>query len=233
MWTLAPHPPPAADFVFGLSLGHVTEPTALTVLRRELALDAQGKPIQDADGNDVYNFACVGLERFQIGTSYPAIAEAVAAKLALPALATAPGQNPPRLALEITGVGHAVADFFIDANLPADIFVITSTGGVEVIRGAWTGRSGWAAAAPWYRVPKQDLVAVVQASLQAERLKIAGTMPLAPTLRRELLQFRATPARADELSGRECVDDDMVFAVAAALWVGTRHVWDWSKPLFY
>jgi hypothetical protein len=226
MWTFVPRSTSTTDYVLGLSVGQVMEPTALAILRRERASDDRGNPVE-------YRFDCLGLERFAPGSSYPSIAEAVAAKLASSALAPSPGQNPPRLALEITGVGKSVVDFFIDAKLPVHPFVVTSTGGVEVIRASWVGRSGWAAAASWYRVPKADLVAIVLASLQAERLKIAPKLPLAPTLKRELHNFRSTPARADELSGRDGTDDDMIFATAAALWVGNRFVWDWSQPICY
>jgi hypothetical protein len=231
MWTLAPHPQPVADFILGLSIGQVMEPTALAILRKDRALDGGGKPIQDAGGHDAYQFACVDLERFT-GMSYPAIAAAVSAKLALPALQPREGQDSVLFALEITGVGKSVADLFIDARFPADLALITSTGGVETIRDCWIDRSGWAAAAAWFRVPKQDLVAVMLASLQAERLTFAGAMPLAKLLRQELHNFRATPARADELSGRNNVGDDLIFATAAALWLGNHHVpFDWSKTI--
>jgi hypothetical protein len=232
MWVLVPHPATTTDFILGLSLGQPMEHTALAILRRDVVLDDAGKMVQDAAGDDTYKFDCVGLERFTVGMSYPAIAAAVAKTLAAPALQPVKGQNRPTLALEITGVGKSVVDLFINSNLPADIEIITSTGGIDVVRDAWPDRSG-GRVGRWYKVPKQDLVAVVQVMLQAERIKFAGTLALAPTLRRELHDFRPTPARSDELSGREHDDDDLVFAVAAALWFGNRHTWNWNKPLFY
>ena len=41
-----------------------------------------------------------------------------------------------------------------------------------------------------YRVPKRDLVSIVQVLLQSERLKIAKALPEAQTLTAELLAFK-------------------------------------------
>ncbi len=70
-------------------------------------------------------------------------------------------------------------------------------------------------------VPKRDLVATVAVLLEQRRLKIAEALPEAPTLVRELQEFkrRVTPAGHEQLaSWRESVHDDLVLATALACW---------------
>lgn len=77
-----------------------------------------------------------------------------------------------------------------------------------------------------YRVPKRDLVGVVQLLLQTRRMRIAASLPEAATLRRELQAFRVTidPATAHDsyAAWREADHDDLVLAVALACWYGER-----------
>jgi hypothetical protein len=97
------------------------------------------------------------------------------------------------------------------AKIPASIRPITITGDTKV-----TLDRGW-------HVPKKDLVGLLQVLLQSRRIKAAPTLPAAPTLVQELLNFQVkiTPA-ANETFGawREGVHDDLVLAVAIAAWEG-------------
>src|SRR5262249_5869836 len=155
---------------------------------------------------ELHQFDCVDLQRFPGGTPYPEIAGAVAARLHLPALQPTTPSGRLLVALDATGIGRAVAELFLDAGLPADVSVVTSTGGIETVREPWLDRAG-RRVATWYRVPKPDLVATIQAALQTGRLRFAGALPLGATLRRELLSFRASPTAPDMLSGRDSPDD--------------------------
>ena len=78
-----------------------------------------------------------------------------------------------------------------------------------------------------FRVPKRDLVSVVQVGLQNRTLKIAESLQLAETLSRELQNFtvKITDA-ANDIYGawREGTHDDLVLAVALAVWKANQPV---------
>lgn len=75
-----------------------------------------------------------------------------------------------------------------------------------------------------WRVPKRDLVGILQVLLQTERLKVAGKLKLGPVLSQEMLNFRVLidPVTAhDSYSAwREEDHDDLVLSVALAAWWG-------------
>jgi hypothetical protein len=75
------------------------------------------------------------------------------------------------------------------------------------------------------RVPKRNLVSTVQVYLQSGRLKIAGKLPEADTLARELQNFQVKindNAHDSYGAWREGTHDDLVLAVALALWTATE-----------
>lgn len=76
-----------------------------------------------------------------------------------------------------------------------------------------------------YMLPRRDLITDAQGAFEEERLKIADELPLASTLREELLAFKDTKANRnpDSLEGwREGHADDLVLAAAMAVWGGER-----------
>jgi len=89
-----------------------------------------------------------------------------------------------------------------------------------------------------YRVPKRDLVGVVQVGLQERRLQIVQSLPEAATLAQELRTFRQRidPVTAHDSYShwREGQHDDLVLAVALACWWGTGHgqgrAGAWGRP---
>src|SRR5262249_58332221 len=118
------------------------------------------------------------------------------------------------LCVDATGVGRAVVDLFRQAKLPARLKPITITAG----HSATFAEDGWHA-------PKKDLVAIMQSLLQGWRLRIAGRLPEAETLKRELAAFRVkvTPAGNETFEAWRTRDhDDLVFAVALPLWYAAR-----------
>ena len=77
-----------------------------------------------------------------------------------------------------------------------------------------------------WHISKKQLVSVVQAALQTQRLKVAPALSEAKTLQRELSDFRikvslATGNESFE-AWREKAHDDLVLAVALAVWYGER-----------
>jgi hypothetical protein len=188
---------PAPKYTLGLDLGQTKDYTALCVLERHGEAE---KAI----------FQARHLERFALGTPYPAIVAAVADMLKQPPLSS----GTPRLAVDETGVGAPVVDLFRQARLNAVLHPIHITGGSTVNRDRGVEY-----------VPKRNLVSVVQVALQTDKLKIAEALPEAGTLVRELQDFQVkiTEAANDTYGAwREGAHDDLVLGVALALYVGKK-----------
>jgi|SRR5581483_9454426 len=180
-------------FFAGLDLGQSADFTALAIAERIIT-------------SDKLRYEVRHLERFPLGTPYPDIVVKMKALVSTPALA-----DNVTLAIDATGVGAPVVDMFTVAQLPCPWYAIHIHGGDKVTR---EGRH--------YRVPKRDLVSVVQVLLQSERLKIGATLPAAKTLIAELLNFRIKidPQTAHDsyAAWREGIHDDLVLATALATW---------------
>jgi hypothetical protein len=148
------------------------------------------------------------LERFALRTPYPAIAARVATMIDRPPLA-----GCTTVVVDATGVGRPVVDMMRRANISP--VAVTITGGDSVSHDCGE-----------YRVPKRDLVAIMQVLLQTERLKIAAEIPEAALLQNELLNFQVkiNLATAHDSYGawREGTHDDLVLATAMACWYAER-----------
>ncbi|HEV8714253.1 MAG TPA: hypothetical protein VGX03_15685 [Candidatus Binatia bacterium] len=180
-------------YFLGLDLGQSSDYTALVIAER---IPAE-KP----------SYHLRHIQRFKLGTPYPEIVESVKTLTETPTL-----QREAVLAVDATGVGAPVVDMFTAAKLPCDLYAISIHGGDKVTHEGYD-----------YRVPKRDLVSVVQVLLQSSRLKIAEGLPETKTLVRELLNFKVKidPQTAhDSYSAwRENIHDDLVLATALALWL--------------
>jgi hypothetical protein len=196
--------PPAetsVDYTIGLDLGKLQDYSALCVIERS-------KPPQvDA------TYAIRHLRRWPIGTSYTQVADDVAE------LAYRPELKTPRIAADMTGVGIAVVEMIgqalraqAGAGRRAELCPILIRGGHAVTRGddlAW-------------HVAKVQLVSVLQALLSSRRLKIATGLADAEVLVAELKAFSVKITLAgNEMfeAWRERDHDDLVLAVAMALWL--------------
>lgn len=202
------------DFVIGLDLGQASDPTALAVLRRSLRTPG-GMPERDHRGDPLYRFECVHLKRYDLFTPYPKIVADVSALLAKSEVA----RFRPHLALDATGVGRPVVDMFLTARLRADVRPVTITAGRDGRHGAWPGTDCLA-----FWTPKLELASSIQAALGSERLDVAGRLPQSGILRKELLGFRAriTTSGNETCAAREGEHDDLVLALALALWLGSH-----------
>jgi hypothetical protein len=183
---------PCRRFVVGLDLGQAQDFTAVAVVHRSAGRD---------DAVQVPH-----LERFPLGTPYPAIVGRTAQLLATPPL-----RGQASLVVDRTGVGSAVVDLLAEAHLSP--IAVTITGGDKVHRESKTR----------YSVPKRELVGCLQVLLQTGRLKIASALPEAELLVKELLAFQVKiTASAHDTYGawREGAHDDLVLALALAIWYG-------------
>jgi hypothetical protein len=209
-------------FIVGIDLGLVAEPTAIVVVEGHTLPHIgyrktyhSGGWMMDQpvfrlpDGKETVehppiSYSVRHAERLKPGTSYPSIVDRgkyYDRKL-----------EHPLLAIDATGVGEATVSLFTKAGLSPH--VVTITAGETVI----------SAEGKAYRVPKRDLISVAQVLLQTNRLRIAKGIPLADTMLRELLNFRMKVAlnAATVEAWREGPHDDLVLALAIALWLGER-----------
>lgn len=203
------------NYIVGLDLGAMRDFSALSFVEMRQGSKAADKPAFDV----------TYLHRWPLGTPYPKIVEGVGKMLAEPPFSRKVygGRGyrddhlelcaPVTLAVDATGVGRPVVDMFAEAELPGHLMPVTITGGHAVSQ-----------AAGGYNVPKRILVSGLQVALQTKRLRIAAKLPEAATLKNELQNFQLTFTEAanDTYEGRKGAHDDLVLAVALALWAGTR-----------
>ncbi len=182
-------------FYIGLDLGQASDYTALAVLER---LEPEGDRKEAA-------YHVRHLERVR-GLPYPDIVAKVATMLESPAL-----KGNSSIVIDQTGCGRPVFDMFKEAGLaPIGVQI---HGGDRVTH----ENDNW-------RVPKRDLVAVLQVLLQSKRLKIASRLELGAILQAEMLNFKVkidpTTAHDSYSAWREADHDDLVLSVALAAWYG-------------
>jgi hypothetical protein len=149
--------------------------------------------------------------RFPLGTKYPAIVQQTLAMLARPPL-----NNEVTLVVDATGVGRPVIDLFQEQER-VPVVPVMITAGTAVTRDDWG----------FVHVPKRDLVGVVQVALQNKQVRWPSEKKLRAVadLKQELqgFQYRITAAGHDQYgTWREGAQDDMVLALALALWEAER-----------
>ena len=123
--------------------------------------------------------------------------------------------RPVILVLDATGCGRPVVDIFRKCGLGVKkLAPVTITGGSQAnMQGGW-----------WH-VPKRDLAGAVAAGLEQHTLHIASGLPLAPLLAKELATFKVKVTAAGNETfeaWREKDHDDLVLAVALAIWFGSH-----------
>lgn len=199
-------PTPAASLI-GLDLGKRHDWTALAVVQKHI----QPAPLVDGETvprmQGVYDVPF--LDRVQ-GVSYELIADRVAG------LKRRPEHESSVLVIDETGVGTAVGDMLEARKLKPHR--VTITGGNTATHDGLI-----------HHVPKRDLATTVAILLESRRLRIAEALPLAKVLTTELenFQVKINIATGHDSYGaaedwREGNHDDLVLAVALAVWMGER-----------
>lgn len=192
-----------AKYTLGLDLGQAQDYSALVIVEQS---------------DDRTRYDARDIRRWPLGTAYPQIVSDVSALLALPLLAEA------ALVVDATGVGRPVVELFAAAGCEPKGVMITA--GNHATRDPESG---------YWHVPKKELVSTVQIGLQSGTLQIARALPEAATLTEELLNFQVKiTAAANETYGEWRVGkhDDLVLALALALWYAPRHVAAWDLVSF-
>lgn len=151
------------------------------------------------------HYGVVHIERFPLRTPYPKIVAAVMERLAAPELVNT------TLVVDGTGVGRATVDMFRAHGRRLE--AVSIHGGDQVTE-----------VDDYVRVPKRDLVGIIQVLLQTERLKFAADLPDVGLLTNELLNFKVKidPVTAHDSysSWREGDHDDLVLSLALSCWYG-------------
>lgn len=154
------------------------------------------------------------IERFKLGTSYIAVAARLRDLIkALP--------SKPILAIDYTGVGQAVLDIIVYAQLGIPIVAVQIA--TSQMKDATRDKMR-----PWkWTVPKRDLVAVMHVLLQTDRFRVADGVPDRELLREEMRSFRMKITDSANLQFGEWRDgqhDDLVLATALSCWAGERAI---------
>jgi hypothetical protein len=190
-------------FTLGLDLGQATDYSALAV-----AMDISEPGAPSTSKRKTLHVR--HLERWQL--PYPEVVRRVKAYFEHPTL-----KGRAVLATDATGVGRPIVDLLLEEGFTKNetLYGVTIHGGdrEHLDKGLW-------------RVPKRDLVFGAQVALQEERLKFAKGMELLPALVEELRNFRLKidPRTAHDSYShwREGMHDDLVLAVALAVWGATK-----------
>jgi hypothetical protein len=212
------------NLFIGLDLGQAQDFSALAIIESVRIVTTSKKASEEINSDNTKNVLtelnCIHLQRWQLRTSYPSIvADTVQLINGLD-----PSRIPDRkpvLCVDATGVGAPVVDLFRRERINAELVPIQIVAGANVSEESGT-----------FRVPKRDLVSVVQVGLQNRMLKIAATLDLAETLSRELQNFtvKITDAANDVYGAwREGTHDDILLAVALAVWKANQPVYEHTE----
>lgn len=190
--------------ILGLDLGKRRDWTALAIAQA-FAVDL---PVPDDPETTRKQIAwdIPFLDRVQ-NQSYELIADRVAALMARPE------HRDSILVIDETGVGTAVGDMLEARGLRPHR--VTITGGIHAVSSGLI-----------HHVPKRDLATIVGILLESKRLRIAKSLPLASVLSAELENFQVKISLTGHDSygagddWRENNHDDLVLAVALAVWLG-------------
>jgi hypothetical protein len=193
-------------YTISVDLGQAHDPTAIAVVETEVltrcfydGLNPEPRQVPEGVEHRVRH-----LERLPLQMTYPLQVAHVRGLLSAPELRT----GDVELVIDETGVGRPVCDLFEAEGLKPHRVMITA--GFEQSR---TGARSW-------RVPKVTLVSRLQAALHAKELKLSPQLREAQALRQELSEFRMrhTASGAAVFGAREGRHDDLVLALAVAVW---------------
>jgi hypothetical protein len=217
-----------ADYFVGVDLGKLTDPTALTVMCRSLAINAvSGLPEKSSRGDYLNRWECRALKRYKLGTPYLSIVADVLRICDRPEL-----RPRPRLVLDATGVGVAVVEMFTRALVDypdVECHSISITAGEGFSAVANLTRANMVARGQW-RVSKIQLIAAIREVLESRRFKVSKDpvtrkpIEFAEVLVRELTNFREKITESANMTyeARQGQHDDLVLATCLPIWLGSQ-----------
>jgi hypothetical protein len=192
-----------SSFALAADLGQSNDPTAICVMEHVRSWEVTWKGREKAAGE---TFDVRYLQRLPLGMSYVEQVHEVARLLGRPPLSLG-----CELAIDETGVGRPVGDIFNNAGLKPTRITITG------------GDSQSAKGPRRWHVPKGILISALDARLHTGELRFASELAEAGAMAEELKDFRRNVSAAGRYSydARVGKHDDLVLAVALALWVFT------------
>lgn len=198
-------------YILGLDLGMMQDHSALSMIKQVETVEGVDLTRRLMEHYEV-KYHLVHLQRFELGTQYPAIVDKVKLMLENPDIA-----RNNHLILDATGVGEPVLQMFRGVGI--DPVGVTLTAGTEVTE-TTDGYEG-------YHLPKRQLVSALMVLVQSGRLKIADGLEHAPIFEEELQNFhyildKKTGHDSYE-SAKESIHDDLVISVALAAWYGVKY----------
>ena len=210
-WRKIPAPARGDRYVVSVDLGQSQDYTAICILRHSVVLpdrqtwtSDEKRQVHKQDFTE--HFDVVWMERLRLGMSYVDQTAYIAEVLRRPPL---PANTP--LVIDQTGVGAPVGDILAKAGLKP--YRVTIGSGNEAIRhGAYE-----------HTVPKSLLIAGLEARSHTKELRIAEELTEAGPLKEELKDFQRHISEAGRVAfgARTGKHDDLVLAVAIALWFAT------------
>ncbi|MBO1361423.1 hypothetical protein J2D73_16685 [Acetobacter sacchari] len=200
-------------FTVGVDLGKMSDHTALVVIEeshrreeRRMRLKFGPDRPERVASRVRREYAVRNVHRYPVGCDYLAITRSVAGVLGQLSLR----EERPELVVDASGVGRPVIDLLRHNGL-APVAVTITSGEHFVAHGTKD-----------FGVAKSLLVSTLDAVLADDRLSITGESSASAILRQELAGFRAkrraSGTIAFEGDARQGVHDDVVMALAVALW---------------
>lgn len=187
----------ACDRIVGVAFGLPHEPVGVVLVERvETVTDEwDGRRWETAVQNNVS-----GIWQMPGGTRYAEVADLLAEI------------KPAFMLVDISTCGRPPLDLLWDRKLrPQPVFTVESDA-AKKIRGALF-------------VPQRDLISGLAIVLGDRRLAVAREHELAPTLARELTEFRTKPLKPDPLHpATEVTTTELVQACALAVWYGEHRM---------
>jgi hypothetical protein len=194
-------------WIVGVDLGQSQDPTAVCVL------EAYGEREDPAEPT-IHRYDVRHLQRLPLGLSYPSVVADIEMMLQREPLRGAD------LVIDETGVGRAVGDIFVERRMKPIGVQITAGFDDTGTMSAWNR----------YTVSKSYLVSNLDAKLHCGELRFAKDLREAPVMETELKDFRRRVSETGRstYAAREGQHDDLVLAVAIALWRAVK-----KKPSFH
>jgi hypothetical protein len=194
----------AAQYAIGVDLGQRQDHSALAVVEHRRVFTGERDPVTWELKSKVLR-SVRHLERVPLGTSYEEVAQRVAWLARSPELA-----DRCAVVIDATGVGAPVVEMVRRARAGCQMVPVVITAGESETHGGG-----------YQRLPKKDLIAGLQISVEQGELRIAENLEEGDTLLEEMRSMRVNvgPTGREKFGATAAGShDDLVLAVALGVW---------------
>lgn len=180
----------------GLDLGQRRDYTALAVVQAARVYLGQEKFAYNLVTRD--EFRIVHLARFELGHPYTGLPGVIG-----DVIRSINASDAVPLAVDATGPGLPVIEVLSRSGLRANLLPAMITGGASSSSKSVNGV---------YTIARKELLSTLRVAIETRRLKVPSRLPLKDEFAAELRTLEA------ESAAHSRAHDDLVFAVALALW---------------